>query len=81
VAALVAETDLTLLMFGGGLVVIVFVGILGAIFVCRRHNFNHSNGGGNGTNGGSQLLKYSLHPAKTNNNGNGVHSVHKSRDR
>jgi hypothetical protein len=33
VAALVAETDLTLLMFGGGVVVVVFVVILGAILV------------------------------------------------
>ena len=68
-AALVAETDLTLLMFGGGVVVVVFVVILGAILICRRR------GPGNG-----QLLKYSLHPlpasGKTNGmTNNGVHAV------
>ena len=81
VAALVAETDLTLLMFGGGMVLVVFVVILGAIFVCRRSS---SAGSSN-----SQLLKYSLHPLPLNgkdttNNGmsnNGVHSVHRCRDR
>ena len=81
VAALVAETDLTLLMFGGGVVVVVFVVILVAIFVCRRH--------GNNSPGGSQLLKYSLHPTqcRKSNNTNGMasngtrHSVLKNSDR
>jgi hypothetical protein len=43
VAALVAETDLTLLMFGGGVVVVVFVVILGAILVSILQNFFSSS--------------------------------------
>jgi hypothetical protein len=76
VAALVVETDLTLLVFAGAGVVVVFVVILGAIFACRR----------GGSAPGHGMLKYSLHPpqaisGKTNGTAsNGFGSVLKRRD-
>jgi len=74
VAALVAETDLTLLIFGGGGIVLSFVFVLGGVFICRR--YHGSMGGG--------VVKYNLQSTtldsnpvcKPSGNGTGTHCKH-----